>query len=286
MSGTVPGVLYIVATPIGHLGDLGIRALETLKVVGLIAAEDTRHSARLLRHYGVTTPCTPLHEHNERAAVARLLARLEQGEAVALVSDAGTPLISDPGYHLVRAAQDRGIRVAPIPGPSALAAALSVAGQAIERFVFEGFLPPREAARRRRLEWLRNESRSLVFLEAPHRVADTLAAMVAVFGAAREATLARELTKIHETVLRLPLGVLAARVAGDPEQQRGEIVLIIQGAPEVDAGLERAREVLVILLRDLPLRRAAQIAAELTGVGRNRLYELGLELQRSSGEGS
>jgi 16S rRNA (cytidine1402-2'-O)-methyltransferase len=268
--------LYIVATPIGHLGDIGARALQVLAAVDLIAAEDTRHSARLLRHHAIATPCVALHEHNERAQAPKLLDRLRAGESLALISDAGTPLISDPGFHLVRAAQDAGLRVSPVPGPSAAIAALSVSGLAVDRFAFEGFLPPKAAARARRLEALAREPRTLIFYEAPHRIADTLRAMAGAFGAGREACLAREISKVHETVRRRPLAELVAWVEADQEQQLGEIVVVVQGAPETDADEAEARRTLSILRQALPLREAAAVAAQLTGVAKNTLYAWGL----------
>lgn len=276
MSEAEPGVLYIVATPIGHLGDMGQRALRVLSTATVIAAEDTRHSGRLLRHYGLSTPCIALHEHNERAQAPRLVQRLRVGDAVAVITDAGTPLISDPGFHLVRLAQDAGIRVVPVPGPSAVIAALSVSGQTVERFAFEGFLPARGAARARRLEELRAEPRTMIFFEAPHRIVDSLAAMAEVFGVEREASYVREISKIHETVRRMPLGALAAWVADDSEQRLGEIVLVVQGAPEESIDEARARHVLDLLAAELPLKRAAALAAEITGLPRNRLYGWGL----------
>jgi 16S rRNA (cytidine1402-2'-O)-methyltransferase len=273
--------LHIVATPIGHLGDISARALEVLGQADVIAAEDTRHSGQLLRHFGIATPCLSLHDHNERELTPRLIERLQRGESVALISDAGTPLISDPGFHLVRAAHDAGIRVSPVPGASALIAALSVSGLPSDRFVFEGFLPARAAQRRERLERLRDEPRTMVFYEAPHRALATLAALVDVFGAAREAASAREITKLHETVRRDTLGGLLERTRQDPMQQKGELVVVVHGAAEEATTDEAgARRMLGILLEELPLKQAAALAARLSGVSRNRLYEMGLELQR------
>lgn len=277
MSEAESGVLYIVATPIGHLDDIGARALRVLAEVDVIAAEDTRHSARLLRHYGIATPMVALHEHNERAQAPRVLERLRGGAAVALVTDAGTPLISDPGFHLVRLAQEADVRVVPVPGPSAIVAALCASGQPVDRFAFEGFLPPRAGPRAARLAELAAEPRTLIFFEAPHRVADALRAMAEAFGAAREASYCRELTKLHETVRRMPLGELAAWVRGDGEQQLGEIVIVVQGAPAAGADEAEARRVLEMLLEELPLKRAAALASRLTGVSRNVLYAWGVE---------
>ncbi len=249
--------------------------------VDVVAAEDTRRSGQLLRHFGIATPCLSLHDHNERELTPRLIERLQRGDSVALISDAGTPLISDPGFHLVRAAHDAGIRVSPIPGSSALVAALSVSGLPSDRFVFEGFLPSRAAHRRERLEQLRDEPRTLVFYEAPHRALAALAAMVDVFGAEREAACAREITKLHETIRRATLGGLLDWTRQDPMQQKGEIVIIVHGADESAAIDEAdARRMLAILLEELPLKQAAVLAAKLTGIGRNRLYELGLGIRR------
>jgi len=229
MSRVQPGCLWVVATPIGHRDDLSARAIETLRAVAVIAAEDTRHSRPLLLHHGVATPLVALHDYNEREVVDALVARLQGGESVALISDAGTPLISDPGFRLVRAARAAGIRCAPVPGACAAIAALSVAGLPSDRFVFEGFLPAKAAARRSRLRELAGEPRTIIFYESSHRVAESLADMRDVFGAEREAVLARELTKMFETVLGEPLAALAARVAADPDQQRGEHVILVAG---------------------------------------------------------
>ncbi|MGD8312740.1 MAG: 16S rRNA (cytidine(1402)-2'-O)-methyltransferase, partial [Gammaproteobacteria bacterium] len=276
------GVLYIVATPIGNLGDISARALDRLRGVDLIAAEDTRHSKKLLSHYGIRTSLCALHEHNEREASAKLLAALQRGENVALISDAGTPLISDPGFYLVRAAHRAGLRVVPLPGPCALVAALSVAGLPTDRFVFEGFLPARPAARRQRLQELAAEPRTLVCYESSHRINDCLADMAAVLGAAREATLARELTKTFETVRCDALGELAGWVQADGNQQKGEFVIVVHGAQERAADIDAAvRRVLEVLLAELPLKQAASLAARITGVSKNTLYELGIRLKQA-----
>jgi 16S rRNA (cytidine1402-2'-O)-methyltransferase len=274
------GTLYVVATPIGNLEDISARALRVLSGVALIAAEDTRHSARLLQHFGIGTPLAACHEHNERDEGGRFIRQLRAGDDVALISDAGTPLISDPGYHLVRLARAAGIKVVPLPGPCALIAALSAAGLPSDRFVFEGFLPAKQVARRARLEHLREESRTLIFYEAPHRILDSLCDLESAFGPDRPALLARELTKTFETLKGLPLGELRAWVESDSNQQRGECVLVVAGwrAPEqdetVDAG---ARRVLQLLLAELPVKRAAAVAAEITGVRKNLLYQLALQ---------
>lgn len=279
---THAGVLYVVATPIGNLDDISARALRVLREVKLIAAEDTRHSQRLLQHFGIETPLAPCHEHNEREQGGRFITRLLDGDDVALISDAGTPLISDPGFHLVRQARAAGIRVVPVPGPSALIAALSAAGLPSDRFIFEGFLPAKAAARRARLEALREEPRTLIFYEAPHRLLESLEAMKDVFGAERPVVLARELTKTFETLRDLPLGELCEWVRGDTNQQRGECVLLIGGwqAPQGDDAVSAdALRVLDLLLAELPLKRAAALAAEITGVRKNLLYQVALERQ-------
>ena len=277
------GSLYVVATPIGNLDDISARALQVLRSVALIAAEDTRHSARLLQHFGIATPLAACHEHNERDQGGRFIARLQAGEDVALISDAGTPLISDPGYHLVRQARAAGVTVVPVPGACALIAALSAAGLPSDRFIFEGFLPAKAAGRRARLEQVREEPRTLIFYEAPHRILECLQDMQAVFGDERPALLARELTKTFETLKGLPLAELAAWVAADANQQRGECVVLVAGwqAPEGEEAVSaEALRVLDLLLGEMPLKRAAALAAEITGVRKNLLYQVALERQR------
>ena len=267
------GCLFVVATPIGNLGDLSPRALDTLKTVSAICAEDTRHTRQLLAHFGVERPLLALHEHNEDEIAERLVVRLLAGESLALVSDAGTPLVSDPGFRLVRAARAAGIKVSPLPGPSALIAALSVAGLPSDRFVFEGFLPAKAAARRERLSALAAETRTLVFYESAHRIEETLAAAAAAFGAQRLATIARELTKLFETVLDGTLEDLGARVAADANQRKGEFVLLVQGAGEdADAKIAEGRRLYAKLSEHLPPSTAAKLAAELSGAPRKALY--------------
>jgi len=267
------GRLWVVATPIGNLDDLSARAREVLGRVALIAAEDTRHSAPLLARYGIGTRVVALHEHNERDEAERLVARLRGGDDIALISDAGTPLVSDPGFRLVRAARAAGVTVSPVPGACAAIAALSVAGLPSDRFVFEGFLPAKAAARRERLGELAGETRTLVFYESSHRVRETLDDMAAVFGAARPAVLARELTKLFETVIDADLATLVARVAADPNQSRGEFVLLVGGRPEQeDARLAEGRRVFALLREELPPARAAKLAAAITGAPRKALY--------------
>jgi 16S rRNA (cytidine1402-2'-O)-methyltransferase len=280
---SAPGTLFVVATPIGNRADITARARDILAGVDLVAAEDTRHTGQLLTLLGITTPLQALHEHNEAARCGELVARLLEGARIALVSDAGTPLISDPGFRLVAAAAAAGVPVVPVPGACAAVAALSVAGLPTDRFVFEGFLPPRAAARRARLAALAAEPRTIVFYEAPHRIAETLADLAGAFGAERAAVVARELTKLHETIYRGSLGELATRGADDPNMARGEAVLVVAGAAASDAadGVDPARldRLLAGLLNGLPLSQAVDLAAELTGERRNRVYERALTLR-------
>lgn len=268
------GRLWIVATPIGNLEDLSPRAAAVLRDVALVAAEDTRHSGPLLARVGSRARTLALHEHNEREQASRIVETLREGHDVAVVADAGTPLVSDPGYRLVRAAREAGIEVSPVPGPCAAIAALSVAGLASDRFVFEGFLPARAAARRERLGALVAEARTLIFYESSHRIVDMLGDLVALFGADRPAVVARELTKLFETVLSSPLAGLLARVAADPNQQRGEFVVLVAGAvgAEADATLAEGRRVFALLREELPPARAAKLAAAITGAPRRLLY--------------
>ena len=270
---TTAGKLWIVATPIGNLDDLSPRARDVLGKVDLIAAEDTRHSAPLLRHFGVGTRCVALHEHNERDASVDLVARMQGGASIALISDAGTPLISDPGFRLVRAAREAGVEVSAVPGPCAAIAALSIAGLPSDRFVFEGFLPPKSSARQSHLESLRSETRTLIFYESSHRILDTLRDAATVFGE-RQAVVARELTKLYETVLDGTLPELCERVAADADQQRGEFVVLIAGSSDVAdaARLIEGRRVFELLRDEMPPGRAAKLASAISGAPRNALY--------------
>lgn len=273
------GELYVVATPIGNLGDMVPRAVDVLHAVDLIAAEDTRHSGRLLKHLGIDTPMVPYHDHGEEHQSQRILQMLGQGQTVALISDAGTPLISDPGYRLVRKARQMGVKVVPIPGPCALIAALCASGLPSDRFSFEGFLPAKSGARQKKLSALADDPRTLVFYESPHRVLDTLSDMVAELGADREAVLARELTKAFETFLVGNLEELCQMVEEDANQQRGEIVILVSGAPEVAVSESEQRRVLALLMEELPLKQAAALAAKITGGHKNALYQLALSLK-------
>jgi 16S rRNA (cytidine1402-2'-O)-methyltransferase len=272
------GRLQVVATPIGNLGDLGARAREALASADVIAAEDTRHTAGLLQAHGIARPMVSLHDHNESQRVPALLERLARGEQVVLVSDAGTPLLSDPGYELVRSAAAAGFEVSTIPGPSAITAALAVAGLPTDRFCFEGFLPARARERRAALAALAGETRTLVFFEAPHRIAAALADLAAALGGERMAVVARELTKAHESIYRGTLRELAARAAAEENLARGEITVVVHGAPPAAAGVDERflRRVIAVLSKELPPARAAAVAAQLTGAPRAAAYALAM----------
>lgn len=277
--------LYVVATPIGNLGDISHRAVSVLSSVNVIAAEDTRHSARLLQHFGIETPMLSYHAFSQPQREDKLLQRLSEGQSVALISDAGTPLISDPGHGLVVRARDFGIRVIPVPGASALTAALSVAGLPVGRFAFEGFPPARPAGRRRLYSSLAADVRTLVFYEAPHRIRDSVADMAGAFGETRQATVCRELTKTWENVATGTLKQLCDWLDVDSNNRRGEFVVLVAGAEEPVAGAEdaarhQAEEVLSILLEELPVRQAVSLAVRLTGMKKNRLYSMALQMQR------
>jgi 16S rRNA (cytidine1402-2'-O)-methyltransferase len=275
----VRGALYIVATPIGNLADLSPRAKRILQDVDIVAAEDTRHTGSLLKMSGIAArELFALHEHNEHARAATLIERLAAGKSVALVSDAGTPLISDPGFGLVRAAADHGIEVIVIPGPCAAIAALSIAGLPTDRFVFEGFLPAKTQARRERLQALKQEPRTLIFYEAPHRLLEVLEDMAQVLGPDRRALIARELTKLHESTYRGELRELVVRAQGDADMSRGEIVLVVAGSAMQSATPADVERVLRVLLDELSPAQAAKLAARLTGVKRGELYDLALSL--------
>ena len=280
---TASGTLFIVPTPIGNLGDITARALQVLAAVDAIAAEDTRTTGNLLRHFGLHKPLIALHDHNEKQRGAVLVERLQRGESLALVSEAGTPLISDPGYALVAQCHAAGCPVVPLPGPCAAIAALSAAGLATDRFIFEGFLPARQSSRLSQLQPLRNETRTLIFYEAPRRIRDSLLDMISVFGDVRPAALAKELSKIHEAVINAPLPALLAWLDEDPQRQQGEFVVMVAGAPaqEEAAIAQRQGEALLALLIDaLPLKQAAAIAASHSGGNRNQLYQYGLSLRQ------
>ncbi len=273
MMPAAPATLYVVATPIGNLADLSPRAQEVLRSVAAICAEDTRHTGQLLSHFGISRPLVALHDHNEEAMAERVVARLLGGESMAVVSDAGTPLVSDPGFRLVRAARAAGVKVSPVPGACAAIAALSVAGLPSDRFVFEGFLPAKAAARRERLQRLAGETGTLVFYESSHRIAESLADMAAAFGDERPAVVARELTKLFETVLDGTLAQLCAAVDADDNQRKGEFVVMVQGAADDEAAkIAEGRRLHARLKEHLPPSIAAKLAAELSGAPRKLLY--------------
>lgn len=274
--------LYVVATPIGNLRDLTLRALDVLKAVEAVAAEDTRVTRHLLQHYGIDARPFSLHEHNEVQAGEKVVELLRAGKSVALVSDAGTPAISDPGARLVRRVREAGFAIVPVPGASAVTAAVSAAGLPDSRFLFQGFLPAKRAARVRELEALRALSAALVFYEAPHRVRETLADLAGALGGEREVVIARELTKLFETIHACRLDEALAWLDADPNRVKGEFVLVVQGAPvATQTRAEESERVLAILLRELPLKQAVQLAAEISGAKRNTLYARALEMKNS-----
>lgn len=275
------GSLYIVATPIGNMGDITERALKTLADVDVIAVEDTRRSGQLLRNFEISTSMIAVHEHNERQICDSLLKRIENGKSIALISDAGTPLLSDPGYFLVHQAKEKGISVIPIPGVSAVITALSVAGLPTDRFVFEGFLPAKSAARQQKLEKVKDDLRTVIFYEAPHRIVEMLKDCQSVFGGERKVVLARELTKTFETVHGDKLDSLIPWVEADENQKKGEFVVLIHGAAaREDTGIDAESErILLILLKDLPVKQAAALAANITGLKKNALYQFALSLK-------
>ena len=276
------GTLYVVATPIGNLGDITLRALETLKMVDAIAAEDTRHTAGLLSHFGIVNKLISVHEHNERQSAEKLLTNLQIGESIALVTDAGTPGISDPGAIVVKIVREAGIKVVPIPGVSAVVAALSASGITQNGFYFHGFLPASGAARRKVLESLKSQSVTLVLYEAPHRIVECVEDLAKVLGGERQLTFARELTKTFETIYTCPASLASAWLQADANQQRGEFVLLIEAAPMVEAQeiSEEAQRVLKCLLAELPLKQAVALATEITNLKKNDLYELALSLKK------
>lgn len=275
--------LFVVATPIGHLDDMSYRAIHVLKSVSLIAAEDTRTSAQLMKHFNISTPLTACHEHNESNKIEILVQKLLNGEDMALISDAGTPLISDPGFKLVRAAQANGIRVIPVPGACAAIAALSAVGLPSDRFSFQGFLSAKQSQRVQQLEKLKDETQTLIFYEAPHRILDSIKDMAAVFGAERPVGFAREITKTFETIKKMTLGELVEFIAADHHQQKGEIVLVVGGASEEkDLEQEKLDQLLQRLLQDLSVKAASQLAADLTGIKKKIAYQRALELSQAA----
>lgn len=282
---TPPG-LYVVATPIGNLGDITLRALAVLKSVDLVAAEDTRHSGQLLARLGISAKFVALHEHNEQHATPRLIEDMLAGKRVALITDAGTPAISDPGTLLVAAAHAAGVRVVPVPGASAVVCALSAAGIVAPNWLFYGFLPAKANHRRSTLETLATLPYAMVFYEAPHRIIECVADLVLILGGDRRITFARELTKVFESIHSLPLADAPVWLAADANRQRGEFVLIVEGAKATEGNVEQQqlRDTLTVLLDELPLKQAAHIAAKLTGIKKNTCYKLALSMRDSADE--
>lgn len=271
------GQLYIVPTPIGNLGDITQRALSVLQSVDLIAAEDTRHTGLLLQHFAISARLFALHDHNEQQKAQTLLGKLQEGQNIALVCDAGTPLINDPGYHLVRTCREAGVRVVPLPGPCAAIAALSAAGLPSDRFCYEGFLPAKSKARRDALKAIEQEPRTLIFYESTHRLLESLEDICAVLGDSRYVVLAREITKTWESIHGAPVGELLAWVQGDENRRKGEMVLIVDGFHQQEAALPAdALRTLALLQAELPLKKAAALAAEIHGVKKNALYKYAL----------
>lgn len=274
------GTLYVVATPIGNLSDISERAIQTLQSVDLIAAEDTRHSARLLQHFHITTQTISLHEHNERDRTPEIIAWLQQGRNIALITDAGTPLLSDPGFYLVHTARQANIQVSPIPGPCAAIAALSASGLPSNHFVFEGFLPAKANTRRQYLENLRTEKRTIILYEAPHRILALLKDLIDIFSEKRPAAIGREITKSFESFYYGDLASINETLLADPQQQQGEFVVLLHGAAEMlelDQENKDARKILNILLDELPVKQAVALAVKITGEAKNRLYDWALE---------
>jgi 16S rRNA (cytidine1402-2'-O)-methyltransferase len=274
------GALFIVATPIGNLEDITFRAIKILKEVDLIAAEDTRHSKKLLDHYGIQTPTISLHNFNEEKRSLFLLEKLQKGLNIALISDAGTPLISDPGFFLVKKTRDLQIKVVPIPGVSAVITALCAAGLPTDKFIFEGFLPAKKSSLKERLKELEHETRTLVFYEAPHRIMQLVDALLESFGESRYVILARELTKIFETIYGSPLKELKDWLVNNPVQQKGEFVVLVHGAKKITNNTDdniKAMKVLKTLLTELPTKQAARLAAEITGFNQKELYKLAIK---------
>ena len=272
--------LYIVATPIGNLDDITLRAIDTLKRVDLIAAEDTRHSGLLLQHLGIKARLYSLHDHNEQEKAHVLIEKLQAGISIALISDAGTPLINDPGYHLVKACRENGIKVVPIPGACAAIAALSVAGLPSDKFIYEGFLPAKSKARQDNLASLITEPRTMIFYESTHRLLETLKDMQTIFGANKQIVLAKELTKTWETIVSFPVNELIDWLNQDASRQKGEFVLIVAGYIESNKDIDpKAINTLKLLQKELPLKKAAAITSEIYGLKKNQLYQIGLNLE-------
>ena len=276
--------LYVLATPIGNAGDISLRGIHVLSLVDAVACEDTRNTAHLLTRYGVSKPLIAAHQHNEREVADRLIQRLQAGERIALVSDAGTPAVSDPGARIVDAIRQAGLRVIPLPGASAAVTALSASGLVNDRFYFAGFLPAKAKQRETALAALRSIAATLVFYEAPHRIEESVEALAQAFEPTRQIVFARELTKLFEEIHRCPLSEALAWLKGGPDRQRGEFVLLVEGAPASDDQTEEATRILRILLEDCSVSQAAALAAKITGQKKNALYQQALAMQQDSGE--
>ena len=276
------GELYLVATPIGDMTDIAPRALDILSTVDIVAVEDKRRSSRLFSHFGIKTPMISYHDHSEEKQVKKIIDELLCGKSVALISDAGTPLISDPGYKLVNAAKDKSIKVSPIPGPCALIAAISASGLPSDRFIFEGFLPPKSIARITKIQNISADSRTIIFYEAPHRILETLIDMIKVIGPSRKIVLARELTKTYETFISGTLESVLQIIEKDLNQQKGEIVIVLAGADSSEKKIETqdSKRILSVLLQELPLKQAVSLGSKITGIQKNIFYKLALDLKK------
>ncbi len=276
------GELYLVATPIGDMTDITPRALGILSTVDVVAVEDKRRSSRLFSHFGIKTPMISYHDHSEEKQVKKIIDELLCGKSVALISDAGTPLISDPGYKLVNAAKDKSIKVSPVPGPCALIAAISASGLPSDRFIFEGFLPPKSIARITKIQNISADSRTIIFYEAPHRILETLIDMIKVIGPSRKIVLARELTKTYETFISGTLESVLEIIEKDLNQQKGEIVIVLAGADSSEEKIETqdSKRILSVLLEELPLKQAVSLGSKITGIQKNIFYKLALDLKK------
>jgi 16S rRNA (cytidine1402-2'-O)-methyltransferase len=276
------GELYLVATPIGDMTDIAPRALDILSTVDIVAVEDKRRSSRLFSHFGIKTPMISYHDHSEEKQVKKIIDELLCGKSVALISDAGTPLISDPGYKLVNAAKDKSIKVSPVPGPCALIAAISASGLPSDRFIFEGFLPSKSIPRVTKIQNISADSRTIIFYEAPHRILETLIDMIKVIGPSRKIVLARELTKTYETFISGTLKGVLEIIEKDLNQQKGEIVIVLAGADSSEKKIETqdSKRILSVLLQELPLKQAVSLGSKITGIQKNIFYKLALDLKK------
>jgi 16S rRNA (cytidine1402-2'-O)-methyltransferase len=277
----IKGALYIVATPIGNLEDLSPRAISVLKHVDLIVAEDTRHSKPMLNQFGIETKIRAYHDHNEREQTPKLIELLQQGHSIALISDAGTPLICDPGYHLLGAAHAEKIKVIPVPGASAMVSALSASGFSAEKFIFEGYLPAKQVARQTRMQALQTEARTMVFHEVPHRIINFMEDSIDCFGASRQAVIAKEITKLHETIYRDSLENILLWLKEDAVRCKGEFVVVIQGEKTDQFDSAEAKRILQILLKDHSVKDAVKLATEILNGKKNELYKIAMDLKEN-----